>query len=350
MGFIGGLFNYLKTHKKLTAVLLIIIIVLVIIFRPKPPVLPDTQKITRGDIIQSVSVSGTVNAKKQADLSFISSGVVTYLGANKGDLVKAGQVIAVVDQRTILKNLQNALTVYSEQRNAYDQNIDNTQGRTQPEQALNDAMKRIIQNNQYDLQKAVVSVELQDLARQQSVLISPIDGVLVRSDAQTTGSSVTSAAVFSVIDPNSLVFSMDVDEADIAKIQEGFTTNVNLDSYQDKILTLPVSHIDFVSHTTTNGGNAFTVEVKLPFNSSNKYRVGMQGNADIILAKKTNVLTAPLTSVADGNFVYIQNNNKFKKVHVTTGIQDNINIEIKTGIKENDKIVIDPTQIPKEYL
>jgi HlyD family secretion protein len=209
-------------------------------------------------------------------------------------------------------------------------------------------MKRVIQNNQYDLDKAVVSVELQDVAKQQSVLTSPINGILVRADAATVGTTVGATTVFSVIDPTSLVFGMDVDEADIGKVAVGQPVKVNLDAFPDKTSQYPVDRIDFVSHTTTNGGNAFTVEVKLPASSVSQYRIGMNGNADIITAERDNVPTIPIASVVDGKYVYLKKPTGFEKRAVTIGLQNDVDAEVTNGLREGDLIAVQPDKVPQK--
>lgn len=148
-----NIFHFLKTHKKFVF-LAIVIIVLLIIFWPRPKKPLETQTIKRGDIVQTLSATGSVDATS-VSLSFLSGGKLVYLGVKKGDYVKKGQVIAELDQRIVQKNLETALRNYSEQRNSFDSTKESNQNR-KIEEALTDSMKRILQNNQYDLEKAVI--------------------------------------------------------------------------------------------------------------------------------------------------------------------------------------------------
>ena len=337
--------SWIRRHKIIGIFLLIIILIVAYVFWPKPKPVISTVTVKPADLVQSLSDSGTLNAKTSASLSPITSGPLVFLGAQVNDAVIKGQTIAILDQRTLQKNLDADLITYSEQRNTFDQTQDNNQDRT-PYQALNDAMKRILQNNQYDLNKAVNSVELSDLAKQQSVLTAPIAGILTRADAVSIGTTVSQTTVFTITDPSSLVFDIDVDEADIGKVKVGQPVSVNLDAYPDENLQLTVSRIDFVSHTTTNGGNAFTTEVKLPDNPDNKYRVGMNGNAEITTAKKDNVLSIPLSSVFDTDKVYVQTAKGFEKRTVTLGLQTDTDAEVIHGVSEGDKIAVQPANVP----
>lgn len=337
---------WVKNHKKRFFFILIPIIVLAVIFWPRPPKPLETQIVKKVEIVESISATGSVNSEKSVDLNFLTGGKLVYLGVKKGDHVRAGQTIATLDQRTVQKNLENALRDYSKQRNDFDGTKDDNQNRT-PEQALNDDMKRILQNNQYDLEKAVISVELVELAKQQAVLTSPIAGIVTRADVTTAGVNVGTTTTFSVADPENLVFRIAIDEADVGRVQTGQRVNVILDAYPDESLNLIADSIDFSAHTTTVGGNAYTVETRLPLNTNTKFRVGMSGDAEIVLAKKSNVTVVSLASITDDNSVYVQSGNNFEKRKVKTGIQSDTEIEILDGLKTGEIVALQPDEAAK---
>lgn len=339
--------HFLKVkHKKRLLLLLIPLTVLTVIFWPKPQKPLEVKAAKIQNIVESLSATGTVNSETSVDLHFLSSGKLVYLGAKKGDLVKKGQVIANLDLRTVQKNLESELRDYSLQRNSFDSTQEDNQNRT-PEQALNDDMKRILQNNQYDLEKAIISVELQDLAREQALLISPIDGIVTKADVQTAGVNVTTTTNFTVADPKSLTFKIDIDEADIGKVSVDQVTKVTLDAYPEKVFDLKIKSIDFAAHETSTGGNVYTVDVALPENTDMKYRIGMNGDAEIVTNEKKNVLAVPLSSIVDDQYVYVKTNGKFKKTKVKTGLSNDTDIEITSGLENGEEVALDPTEAEK---
>lgn len=335
-------------HKVATAIVLVLVLVVGFIFRPKGVTPIATQKIEMGNITQTVSVSGSVMAKNTAVLSFPIGGTISWIGPKVGDTVQQWQTIATLDQRTALKNLQQALIAYNEQRITFDQTIANNNGIQNPNDALNQNMKWVLENNQYDLTKAVNSVELQNLAAQQAVLTTPIAGIVTNETTQVAGTTaLAGTTTFTVTDPNSVVFSMDVDEADIGKIRLGQEVQLTLDAYPNQTLTLPITYVDFVSHTTTSGGNAFAVQIKLPINTNYMYRVGMNGNADILTATRDHVLTVPLASLIGNNQIYVKTAKGFMKKTVTLGLQSDTDAQVVSGLKQGDIIALDPTQVSK---
>src|SRR4029079_18993624 len=98
--------GWIKTHKRLSIILLAILIILGVIFWPKPPAPLEIQAVKKSDITETLSSTGTIISQNSVDLTFSSPGKLVYLGAKKGDAVKEGQVIARLDSRTVQKNLE----------------------------------------------------------------------------------------------------------------------------------------------------------------------------------------------------------------------------------------------------
>ena len=332
------LLKFVKKHKKILPIALIPILILVFFVFPKNKSTVPTSAVENGDVVKLLSVTGKVASESSVDLSFQIAGKLVYLPFKKGDTVSANQTIAALDQRSVQKNVQDELLSYSKQRATFEQTLKDYNA-SKISDAVSDTIKRTLEKNQYDLEKAVLSLELDALVREQSFLITPISGILTRADISSTGVNAKTTDVFTVTDPNSLVFQIDVDEADIGSVTEGQTVDVTLDAFPNDALSLTVDKIDFVSHTTTSGGNAFTVEARLPENSN--YRVGMSGDADVIVDSQRGVLTVPSTSIVDDSFVYVKKGKYFEKRSIDLGLQSDTDVEVLSGLSEGEEIATD---------
>jgi RND family efflux transporter MFP subunit len=289
---------------------------------------------------------GVVESETSVNLNFLSAGKLVYVGAQKGDRVTKGQTIASLDQRSTQRNIQQAVRDYAKQRNAFDATKESNQNHT-PEDALNATMRRLLENNQNDLEKTVTSVELQQLALEQSVLTSPIDGVLVRVDAPVPGVNIGATTIFTVADPENLVFKTDVDEADIGKITLDQIMKISFDAFPDQEITVPVTFVDIINHKTDTGANVYSVEAKLPLNTDYHYRIGMSGDAEIILSQHHNALTAPLSSLVDDTYVYVQTEKGFEKRKIRVGIEGDTDFEVLSGLQEGEKVALQPEEAEK---
>ncbi len=339
-------FNFLKRRKRLSLVILIVLVILAVIFRPQQAKPIETRTVKKGNIVESLSATGTVYSTNSVDLNFLTGGKLVFVGVKRGERVEERQTIATLDRRTTQKNLELALRNYSIQRNTFEQTKD-TNGKRTPQEALNDTMKRILENNQFDLEKAVISVELQDLAKEQSVLTSPISGIVTRADVTTAGVNIGPTTTYSIADPANLLFRMDIDEADINRVRLDEGVKVTLDAFPNQPIDILITSIDFATHTTTTGGNAYTVEAAMPDNSNLAYRIGMNGDVEIISSEKPNVLMIPQASVANGDYVYVKSGDEFKKRKVSLGVKNDTDVEVISGLKEGEKVALDPTEAEK---
>jgi RND family efflux transporter MFP subunit len=340
----SSVWSYLKKNKKISVPLLILVIGIILVFRPHKAVVIDTEKVSRGDVVVSISGTGTAVSETAVNLSFLTSGKLTYLGVKEGDTVMPQQTIATLDVRSTQKSLEGALRDYAKQRNTFEQTKQNNNNAT-PDTAANDQVRRVLENNQYDLEKAVISVELQDLAKQNSVLTTPIGGVVTRADVQSGGVNVSPTTTFTIADPDHLQFDIDVDEADIGKISLVDSIKAHLDAFPEQTLTLTISNIDFASHATSTGGTVYTIHAALPDNSDRRYRAGMSGDADIILDQRTNVIKIPLSAVVKDNTVFVKDGNSFVKRQVVLGLKNDTDVQIISGLTDGDVIATQPDQV-----
>ena len=330
-------------HKKISAVVLVVLIIVGVILFPKggKPILTETAKIQ--DVVKTVSVTGSVDAQTTVNLTFQTPETLSYVGIKLGDTVKKGQLIVSLDQTqlqaTFRQAQQDFVAAKAASQQYYDNNTSGTESDAQKVQrtAIDDA-----QNKAYD---QMLKVE-HDIAN--SSLYAPIAGIVTRMDAQTAGVNITPATVFAITDPNSLDFKMEVDEADIGQVNIGQAANISLDSFPNDNLKLTVDKIDFVSHTTTSGGNAFYVKANLPQN--NNYRVGMNGNADIIVDAKYHVLAIQSTDIFDNNYVYVKTAEGFAKRKLSLGLQNDTQAQVLSGLSEGDTVAIDPTSVPQNLV
>src|SRR3990167_8773152 len=211
--------------------------------------------VTKKSIVTTSTSSGRIVAKRQAVLTFQSPGKLAWAGVKEGDTVKKGQSIASLDSREVRKNLEKVLRDYSAERSDFEQSKQVTyQGLSLPDAVPNDTIKRILEKNQWDLEKAVLDVELKSLAVEYATIISPIDGIVASIDTPVGGVNITpGTAAFTVIDPGSLVFETNVDESDIGAIVVGQKAIVVLDAIPDTLLEGAVSYVSFVAGISSGG-------------------------------------------------------------------------------------------------
>lgn len=273
-------------RKPSRIVLIIVAVILIFLglrfFGPLKPQKPAPQEVS---VFQpetnTVSASGKVEAGDVANLTFQTSGLLSWVGVKEGDRVSKFQGIASLDRRQLEKSLQQSLNLYLTNRWDFEQTQDDYQEKRE-RYLLTDADRRILDKTQFSLNNAVINVEIADLALKLAVISTPIEGIVTRVDTPNPGVNVTpGTANFTIIDPASIYFRTSVDEADISQVKVGQEAKVTLDSYPDEEFQGRVERIDFVASPTAGGGTAFGVVISLPENTDFKFKVGMNGDAEI---------------------------------------------------------------------
>ena len=296
--------------------------------------------VTRQNLTKTVVASGKIKSQSQADLKFPTSGLLAWVNVKEGDSVRKWQAIAGLDVRELQKNLDKSLRDYSKERNDFEEDRLVTYGEGVN---LTNTIKRILEKNQWDLDKAVLDVELKDLALKYSALVTPIAGIITHIDVPLAGVNITPAtAVFTVADPDHLEFEAIIDEVDIGLISLGQAGQLVLDAYPDEPINLTVDSIDFNSSLDSSGSTVFLVKFQLENNPNQKFKLGMNGEITITVAEKDNVLAVPLSAILENGTSTVQlvKDNTSINQTVTLGITTDDLVEITSGLTENQTIVV----------
>ncbi len=340
----GNVFGWIRRHWKLSLFIIVIIAGIGIWqYQKAKSAVPQLKfaKAEKTQLTETLSVSGVIDAKESANLRFATGGKLTYLGAQEGDVVKKGQTLARIDARTIQKQMQQSLNSYFIQRLTYDQDQADRANKT-----YTDALGRQQQQDQATLNNSVLSVEIQDITIQNSVLSTPIGGILVSSPASVTGTNLLATDMFQVINPQSLVFRATVDQADVSKVAKAQPGEVTLDAYPDQKLSTQVSYISYKSAQSSTG-TVYIVEMPIQASGAadlNRYRLGMNGDASIILNQKDDVLAVPVGAIREKNgqtFVRVKTGaNTATDREIKTGLETDSQIEVTSGLNQGDEVVV----------
>lgn len=335
----GGSIPLPDTMKKriVTSILIILVVVAGYLkFRPRS--LKEKYAlapVTREDIRQTVTASGKIKSAVQVDLKFQTSGLLAWVGVKEGDSVKKWQAVAGLDRRVLQKDLQKYLLDFSKERADFDEDIKITYR----DRALTDTISRILQKNQFDLDKAVLDVEIQDIALKLATLVSPINGIITKAEPPVAGVNVTpTTAVFTVADPARLLFEAEIDEADIGEIEIGQPAELFLDAFPDEPISLSVSRIDFNATVDSSGATVYQTEFTLE--NTAKLRLGLNGEITVTTAWKNRVLTVPFSSVDSNNQVRVVRDGRIESVTVETGAASDERLEIISGLNEGELVVL----------
>jgi RND family efflux transporter MFP subunit len=314
-------------------------------------------KQTPGRSSAVLTASGYIVAQRQASVSSKGTGVLIYLGVVEGDRVKKGQIIARLDDRDIVAQLDEAkssLQLFKAQlkevENNYNREKELFQRELSSQQSLDQAetaYKSLLAN----IDMAEARIRAAEVALENMIIRAPFDGTVLTKNAEVGeivapfGASTTSrAAVVTIADMNSLMVETDVSESNIEKIKQDLDCEIVLDANPGKSYQGYVFKI-----VPTADRSKATVLVKVGFKSyDNRVLPEMSAKVSFLAEKSKEeqeqvpVLTAPLSAVEDldgKKIVYIVVDDKAVQKEISTGRLFGNYVEIVSGLEEGEKII-----------
>jgi HlyD family secretion protein len=139
---------------------------------------------------------------------------------------------------------------------------------------------------------------------------------------------------------NDLIFDGNVDETEVGRLTEGMPVVIKIGALQDYSFDATLEYIS-PKATPSNGANQFEIKAAVAVPSDAMIRSGYSANAEIVLQKVEGVLTIPESAVVfegDSTYVMLVNGKEYTKKNIVTGLSDGVNIEVKSGLTENDRV------------
>jgi HlyD family secretion protein len=140
-----------------------------------------------------------------------------------------------------------------------------------------------------------------------------------------------------------LIFIGRVDEADIALVKEGQQTKITLDAYPDTELTTYIDQIAFTSSQTASG-TSFDIQFPLSqLSEKSLFRLGMNGDANIVLDERKDVMTIPITTTKQRDekiYVDVRTGEKtVEEREIQVGLETDEKYEVLGGLSLDDEVV-----------
>lgn len=314
----------------------------------------QTVEVQRGDIISTVSGSGSIDSMERETLYPLEeSAEIDEIMVEEGDVVHKGDVLFtfVTEDKTseIEEQLQNI--------ESYQYQLDKL--KTEFKEAVRDGEEVDTDDYQFDIDELEFKIkqaqeEIEDLMEEQEEiepLLAPIDGTITSIDVQEGQYVSENTTLGEMVNYEALEVSIEVDELDIGKLEIGQPATVTLDALEDQTIEGVVTEIGDEG-TSTNGVSVFSVAVQLL--SVENVKVGMSASAEITIETKEDVLMIPIEAIqqmGDSEVVFLateeasdtegeETRSRGDVREVETGIYNESMIEIVSGLSEGEEVVI----------
>jgi HlyD family secretion protein len=284
-------------------------------FKEPPKAQFNTLPVERGDILSTVSATGTLNAVVTVQVGTQVSGTLSKLYVDFNSPVRKGQAIAQIDPALFNSAVQQARGNF----------LNAEAGQARAQVTLADAKRTLGRNRQllaegivaqsdldaaqtaYDSALAGVRAAEAQLMQTRGALMqaetnlnystirSPVDGIVVSRNVdvgQTVAASFQTPTLFTIAqDLTKMQIETSIDESDISRLKVGQSADFTVDAYPEQQFRGTVSQIRNAPVVTQNVVTYVAV-VGVP-NKDLKLKPGMTANVSVQVEKKENVLKVP---------------------------------------------------------
>lgn len=343
-----------------------------------------TKKAKKGSFSKKVDATGEIFATELIDVGAQVSGQIKKLYVKLGDQVKKGDIIASIDSSTQQNNIDNKeaqLAIYKAQLESAKVALNISKTQFDRENALfakNATSKQEFESakNTYSANSAKIK-ELEAQIKQTNIELStakinlgytkitaPRDGTVVSvqvEEGQTVNANQTTPTIVNIADLSHVKMKMQIAEGDITKIKVGTPVEYSILSEPTKKFQTTVSSIDPGLTTLSDGSYGSSSSSKSSYSSSSSsssavyyyaqsivdnkdgiLRIGMTTQNELLIANVEDAIIVPSIGIKkdeNGTFVYVLKDGKAVKTAVKTGIKDNLDTQIISGVNEGDEII-----------
>ena len=271
--------------------------------------------VARGDVIESVGATGTLQAVKTVQVGSQVSGNIKALYADFNSIVKKGQIVAELDPSLLQTQIEQArANVIRSQADLDRLKVSLEDAKVKLKRAESLAARKLvapqeleaaqvavrsaeaqIKSSEASLSQSRASLNQNEVNLQHTVIEAPIDGIVISRNVdvgQTVAASMNAPVLFIIAeDLTKMQVNANVDESDVGRIRAGQVVKFRVDAYPLEEFTGTVSQVRLQPIVTQNVVTYATV-IDVP-NQQLKLKPGMTANVTIEIARKNDVIRVP---------------------------------------------------------
>ncbi len=287
--------------------------------RPGPEPKVTTAGVTRGDITEVVSATGTLDAVTDVTVGSQVGGIIQELGADFNSIVKKDQVLLRINPDNINTQIEQAKATLAQRKADVEHNkvaVEDTQLKLKRTREL--FAKQLVTQQDLDtadinvksavatlnsseaaLTQAQANLDQQQVNLAHTIITSPIDGIVIQRAVdvgQTVQANFQSPTLFVIADDlTKMKCTANIDESEVGKIRPGQLVRVRVDAYPQETFYGTVVQVRLQPIVVQNVVTYGTV-VNVP-NPDLKLKPGMTANVQVEIAKRTDVVRVPVNAV-----------------------------------------------------
>ena len=290
----------------------------------------EVSNVSRGNISAYYANTATLEAEQEATVVARVRGIVREIYVEEGDQVKAGQVIAKIEDdqyrieaaraKATLDRLQND---FQRNKELYEKNL---------------IAAEAYQNSQYEFESQKAAYELAQLNLEHTSIKSPISGVISERYVKVGNMIGTDQQVYRVTDFRPLQAILHIPEHEISKIRKDQRTELRVDALPNQTF---LGHVERISPVVDSETGTFKVTIFVD-ETKDMLRPGMFGRVKIVYDTRENTRMIPKSAVMSQDLaqsVYVIKDSLAFKKQIRTGYVNGMNIEVIDGLEDGEMVV-----------
>jgi len=260
-----------------------------------------TAKVSRGDVVQAVTATGTLNPVLKVQVGSQISGIIQSLYADFNSVVKSNQVIAQLDPATYKANLSSAEGDLANARASLELAQVNAKRAADLfkggliSQADHDQSVATLHQAEAQVQIRTASVERARVDLGRCTIYAPVDGTVISRDVdvgQTVAASMSAPVLFQIAsDLTKMQINANVAEADVGGVEVGQEVEFTVDAFPTRTFSGRVTQ---VRNSPLTVQNVVTYDTIINVDNSDlKLKPGMTANVSIIAQRREGALRIP---------------------------------------------------------
>jgi len=314
--------------------------------KPSEAVLIQVAAASKGDLTEKLALTGNIRPRNEVDVFPKLGGRIESLGADVGDKVKAGQLLASIEHKEIAwqaRAAEAASRIAHANLDGAKQDMDRVnmlfQGGSAT-QAQVDGAKLKVTMAEAQVAQAEAAQGLAEQNLDNSRITTPIAGTVTRRPVNVGNQVGPQSALFTVQDIQALKLESSVDSAVFGRLSKGQEVAVTVDAFPGQVFKGELALLAPALDPTTRRA---ACEIQID-NASGKLLANAFARAELSLGKLQNVLTVPREAVLEapgGSVVYrVVGGSKVEAVRPKLGASDGARVVVVEGLNEGDLVAV----------
>ncbi len=290
----------------------------------------EVMDVSRGTISAYYSNTATLEAVEEAQIVSKVRGIVEEIHVEEGDMVRAGEVIAKIEDDQYRIETQRAKAILDRLNNDYERNKELF------DKELISA--EVYENSRFEYETQKAAYELAELDYEHTNIKSPISGVISERYIKVGNMIGADQEMFEVTDFDPIQAVLFIPEHERAKIREGQRTELQADAIPGTLFTGKVERISPTIDPTTG---TFKVTVYMDQGQQN-LRPGMFGRVKIVYDTRENAKMIPKAAIIaedETQSVFVIKDSLAFRKNITTGYANGVNVEVLEGLEDGEIVV-----------